>query len=56
MRRRRLVITLPQETFRTLEDVAREEERATDQQASLLLRRAITSLTNQSVQSDGRPK
>ena len=41
MQRRRLIVTLPRDVFRILEALAEREERATDQQASLLLKRLL---------------
>ena len=44
MQRRRLLITLPSDAYRLLEQLARREERATDQQASFLLRRTLAEV------------
>ena len=41
-RRRRVVVTLPRDAYRLLEQLAEREERAIDQQASFLLRRVLT--------------
>jgi hypothetical protein len=41
MRRRRLIVSLPQNDYRALERVAEREERTPDQQASFLLRLAV---------------
>jgi hypothetical protein len=42
-RRRRLLVTLADPDFRRLEALAQLEERATDQQASFILRRALAA-------------
>lgn len=42
MQARRVVVSLPPDAYRRLERVAREEVRATDQQASYILRRFLT--------------
>jgi hypothetical protein len=42
MARKRVLITLPSEEYRRLADLAEAEERAIDQQASLLLKRLLT--------------
>ena len=41
MHRRELIIKLPKDAYRALERLADREERAADQQASVMLRRAI---------------
>jgi hypothetical protein len=43
MRTRRLIVTLPSETYRVLSAVARRDDRAVDQQASVLLKRALAA-------------
>src|SRR3989442_563924 len=45
-KRRRLMVTLPSDDFRRLERLAERDERATDQQASFLLRRVLASATD----------
>ena len=40
--RRRVIVTLPRDAYRLLEQLAEREERATDQQASYLLRRVLS--------------
>ena len=47
MNRRKLVVTLPGDWYLTLEAMAEREERAPDQQASLLLRRALQAAENE---------
>lgn len=44
MPRKRVLITLPSEAYRRLVELADEEERVVDQQASLLLKRLLTGL------------
>ena len=39
---RKLVVLLPEAAYRALEELAEREERATDQQASYLLRRVLS--------------
>ena len=39
--RKRLVVLLPENTYRALESLAEREERAADQQATYLLRHAL---------------
>jgi hypothetical protein len=46
-KRRRLMVTLPSDDFRRLERLAERDERATDQQASFLLRRALASAADE---------
>ncbi len=41
--RRRLIVTLPGDAYRLLVRLAEREERAVDQQASFLLRRALAA-------------
>ncbi len=44
MHRRELIIRLPKDAYRALERLADREERAADQQASFMLRRAILEM------------
>ena len=41
MRTRRLIVTLPSDAYRVLTAMAQRDERAVDQQASVLLKRAL---------------
>ena len=41
MARRRVIITLPEDAYRRLAELAEAEERVVDQQASLLLKRLL---------------
>jgi len=41
MHRRRLVVTLPPDVFRTLERLAARDDRAAEQQATYILRHAL---------------
>lgn len=45
MSRKRVLITLPAEAYQRLTELANEEERVIDQQASLLLKRLLMSAT-----------
>ena len=47
MARKRVLITLPSEEYRRLVDLAEAEERAIDQQASLLLKRLLADADRQ---------
>ena len=45
MPRKRVLITLPPDAYRRLAEMADDEERVIDQQASLLLKRLLTAAT-----------
>ena len=45
MSRRRVVITIPPDAYHRLVELAEAEERAVDQQASLLLKRVLAGVT-----------
>ncbi len=55
MARRRLVITIPSDTYHRLAELAEAEERAVDQQASLLLKRLLTDATTWACDSTPNP-
>jgi len=59
MSRKRVLITLPPDAYRRLVDLADEEERVVDQQASLLLKRLLIGsgsepARNDHIETDGR--
>jgi hypothetical protein len=51
MQRRRLIVTLPGEAYRPLEQLAEREERPTERQATLLLQRAIAGAADGMLQA-----
>ena len=53
MPRKRVVITLPVDAYRRLAEMAEDEERVIDQQASLLLKRLLADVRDPSETTTG---